>query len=91
MVIKSIPSDHAPGPDGFNGLFIEKCWHIIKDDFLRLFSNFNIGNLNLSAINNSHIALIPKKDNLAGVDDYKPISLLNYSFKAITKLLSIRL
>lgn len=23
-VIKSIPNDHAPGPDGFNGLFIKK-------------------------------------------------------------------
>lgn len=23
-VIKSIPNDHAPGPDGFNGLLIKK-------------------------------------------------------------------
>ena len=25
MVIKSLPNNHAPGPDGFNGLFFKKC------------------------------------------------------------------
>lgn len=45
----------------------------------------------ISVTNNSHIALIPKKDNPSTVDDYRPISLLNYSLKAITKLLSVRL
>jgi len=24
-VIKNLPNSHAPGPDGFNGLFIKKC------------------------------------------------------------------
>lgn len=32
-VISSLPRNHAPGLDGFNGLFIRKCWHIIKQDF----------------------------------------------------------
>lgn len=40
MVIKSIPNSHAPSPDGFNGLFIKKCWNVVKDDFLRLFREF---------------------------------------------------
>jgi hypothetical protein len=29
-VVKKLPLDKSPGPDGFNGLFIKKCWHIIK-------------------------------------------------------------
>jgi hypothetical protein len=61
QVIKSLPNDHAPGPDGFNGLFIKKSWPVIKNDFMRIFSDFCIGTLDSSSINNSHIALIPKK------------------------------
>ena len=91
MVIKSLPNNHAPGPDRFNGLFIKKCWHIVKDDFIQLFRDFNCHNIDLRSINSSIIALIPKKDNPETVNDYRPISLLNYSLKCITKILSSRL
>lgn len=29
-IITNLPNNHAPGPDGFNGLFIKKCWNIVK-------------------------------------------------------------
>jgi hypothetical protein len=90
-VIKNLPNSHAPRPDGFNGLFIKKCWSIVKDDFIRLLRDFCHYNIYLKSINSSIIALIPKKDNPQYVDDYRPISLLNYSLKCITKLLSMRL
>jgi hypothetical protein len=35
-VIKAMPADRAPGPDGFNGLFLRTCWHLIKKDFYKL-------------------------------------------------------
>jgi hypothetical protein len=25
VVLKDMPSDHAPGPDGFNGAFFKRC------------------------------------------------------------------
>jgi len=87
-VITSLPNDHAPGPDGFNGLFIKKSWDIIKGDFPRLFRDFYHQNTDLKSVNSSIIALISKKSNLETVDDYGPISLLNYTLKCITKLLS---
>ena len=90
-MISEIPSNHAPSPDGFNGKFIKKCWSIIKPDFLRLFSNFFRDFTDLTSINSSYITLIPKKSNLEIVNDFRPISLLNYSMKCITKLLSSRL
>jgi len=62
-IIKSIPADHALGPNGFNGKFIRSCWPIIKNDFLRLFRDFFRSNIALTSINSSYIALIPKKEH----------------------------
>lgn len=90
-VISKLPLNHAPGPDGFNGKFIKKMLAIIKPDFLKLFNDFFNNTIDLTSINSSHIALIPKKNNPKTVDVYRPISLLNYSIKSITKLLSSRL
>jgi hypothetical protein len=90
-MLKDMPSNHAPRPDGFNGLFIKKCWSIVKDDFLKLIRDFHSSVIDISCLNSSYITLIPKKPNPASVDDYRPIFLLNYSLKCITKLLSTRL
>lgn len=89
-VIKTLPNSHAPGPDGFNDLFIKKSWPIIMNDFMRFFNDFYHFNTNLSSVNSSLIALVPKKMHPETVDDYRPISLLNYTLKCITKLLSNR-
>jgi hypothetical protein len=90
-VIFEIPSNHSPGPDGFNGRLFRKCWPIIKSDFLRLFSDFFNNASDLTSINSSFITLISKKNNLETVNDFRPISLMNYSMKCITKLLAPRI
>lgn len=32
-MVKALPSDKAPGPDGFNTNFVKKCWPLISHDF----------------------------------------------------------
>jgi hypothetical protein len=39
-IVKLMPVDKAPGPDSFNGLFMKKCWQIVKGDFYALCSAF---------------------------------------------------
>jgi hypothetical protein len=34
--IKSMPSDKAPGLDGFTGAFYKACWQTIKHDVMRV-------------------------------------------------------
>ena len=89
--VAELPTDKAPGPDGFNGLFLKICWPIIKYDFYDLIQEFWEGTVNLQSINDAFITLIPKNNAPKGPNDYRPISLLNTGFKLITKLLANRL
>jgi hypothetical protein len=90
-IMKEMSNDKSPGPNGFNGLFIKKCWHLIKEDFYQLYEDFYNGTINLQAINNCFITLIPKVNNPVSVNDYRPIFLLNCVLKLLTKLLANRL
>jgi hypothetical protein len=38
--IKALPSDKAPRPDGFMGLFFKSCWLIIKEDLMKVIKKF---------------------------------------------------
>lgn len=90
-VVKHMPNDKAPGPDGFNGLFLKKCWNIVKNDFYLLCTGFSLSLVNLESINKSFITLVPKKNSPETVNDFRPISLMNISLKVITKVLAERL
>ena len=86
-----MPLDRAPGPDGFNGMFLKKCWPIIKQDFYRLAKDFHKGTLKLENINGSFITLVPKVAVPVDVNDFRPISLTNVCLKFLTKILANRL
>ena len=43
-VIKEMMANRAPRPDGFSGIFLTKCWHVIED-FYKLCDQFLEGNL----------------------------------------------
>lgn len=90
-IVKSLPTDKAPGPDGFNGVFMKKCWPIIREDIYKLFLEFYDNKINLSPINSSYIVLVPKISSPVTALDFRPISLLNCCIKLLTKLLADRL
>jgi hypothetical protein len=90
-IIKGLPSDKSPGSDGFNFDFMKKCWTTISSDFHDICLAFYNHNINIQSINGSYITLIPKNNNPARVNDYRPILLLNSSIKLITKVLTDRL
>ena len=90
--ICSLPSNKAPGPDGFTGNFYKACWSVIKVDVMaavsavwgRKFGNFNL-------LNSAYITLIPKNVDSSHVKDFRSISLVHSFAKLITKLLANRL
>jgi hypothetical protein len=90
LVLKQMPPDKSPGPDGFTGLFLKKCWPIIKQYFLKLINDFHEGTLQLQNINESYITLVPKVQSPESVNDYMSISLTNVCLKFLTKLVANR-
>ena len=76
----------APGPDGFPAEFYQVFWNIIKNDLMALFRDFHRGYLPLSRLNFGVISLLPKKEDARQIQQYRPICLLNVSFKIFTKV-----
>jgi hypothetical protein len=91
LVIKYMPTNKALGPDGFNGLFLKKCWNIIAEDFYRVANDFHAGKISLESLNSSFITLVPKINAPETINDYRPISLINVCLKFLTKMATIRL
>jgi hypothetical protein len=59
-------------------------WSIIKNDLLALFEEFHKGDLSLFSINFGTIILQPKCRDADIIQQYRPICLLNVSFKIFT-------
>ena len=91
VVVKDLPTDKSPGPDGFNNEFIKSCWDIIKGDVLKFIYDFHAGQISLESLNTSYITLIPKGSTPLTANDFSPISLLNCCLKLVTKLLANKL
>ena len=81
----------APGPDGFPAEFYQVFWEVIKNDLIDLFTEFSAGSLPLYSRNFGTIILLPKLSEAIKIQQYRPICLLNVSFKIFTKVATNRL
>jgi hypothetical protein len=64
---------------------------VIKEDILALFHEFHKETLDLFSLNFGIITLIPKIENATKIQKYRPICVLNVSFKIFTKVGTNRL
>jgi hypothetical protein len=81
----------VPRSDGIFFLFYQRYWEVVKEDIYRMVMSFHVGDLELLRLNFAMLTLIPKAEDATDTKNYMPISLLNYSFKIFSKLLTIRL
>ena len=79
----------AAGPDKIPIEFYQTCWDIIKSDIIELFEDFHTGNLPVNRLNYGVITLLPKVQDAAKIQQFRPICLLNCLYKWITKTLTL--
>jgi len=87
----SMEKNKAAGPDKIPIEFYQACWDIIKGDIMELFEDFHNGKLDVYRLNYGVITFLPKVQDASKIQQYRPICLLNYLYKWITKVLTIRL
>ena len=80
----------APGPDGFPTEFYQEFWGLIKGELLAMFEEFHKGDIPLCNLNFGTITLLPKSKEAKQIQQYRPICLLNVSFKVFTKVIANR-
>jgi hypothetical protein len=72
--------------DGLPAEFYQAYWEIIKNDLMALFQEFHNGDLPLYNLNFGTIILLPKCRETTKIQQYRPVCLLNVSFKIFTKV-----
>jgi hypothetical protein len=91
-VIKYLPLDKAPGPDGFTARFLQAAWHVIRPDIMRAFDVFwRLDMHNLHNVNEALMTLLPKSLDAVKIKDRRPIFLIHIIGKLILKVLANRL
>lgn len=81
----------APGPDGFPGIFFRHYLETIKNQVTDCVQeSFRVGELE-KCLNKSFIVLVPKIQNATEFQHFRPISLCNFTYKIISKIIAQRL
>ena len=89
-VLHEMEGDKAPGPDGFTMAFFQKCWSVVEKDVMA-FAHFHRSSAFERSLNASFLSLIPKKNNVLNIKDFRPISLVGSVYKLLSKVLANRL
>lgn len=91
QVVHELGGVKAPGPDGYHGVFYQQSWEVVQQAVIGMVQDFFAHRISMRELNQTNLVLLPKVDVPESVGHFRPISLCNFSYKVISKIIANRM
>lgn len=81
----------APVDDGLQAFFFKSQWGVLGRDVCEYVRSIFENPWKVAEVNHTLLVLVPKVENLSLIKDFRPISLCNVIYRAVTKVVANRL